>query len=191
VTVVFRSGWEWIAVEGNARACREQRLIMAPTTVSPRDQLGGHAENERRLGGGRSTERSTSSLCHPTGSRPAVSPLSMNRTSGCRARRQLGQESASMLSGTTASLLSDRLAGLREADAVVVASGGPSAPQASPPNTTPRDSIRSDSPAANPREISSRSTNDSRSGDRRGSRRGGRCNALIARRIAHRDRCTS
>ena len=35
---------------------------------------------------------------------------------------------------------------------------------------------RNDSPAARPREISSRSTSDNRNGDRTGSRGGGRCN---------------
>jgi hypothetical protein len=50
---------------------------------------------------------------------------------------------------------------------------------------------RSESPAAKPLEISSRSASDSLSGDRFGAGFGSRCSALAARRIAHRDRLIS
>jgi hypothetical protein len=50
---------------------------------------------------------------------------------------------------------------------------------------------RNDSPAASPREISSRSASDNRSGERFGSRLAGRCNATTARRMAYRDRLIS
>jgi hypothetical protein len=80
--------------------------------------------------------------CHLAGSRRCTAPQPRRPSTARRtcapshaavaSRCLRSHSSASMLSGTTASLLSDRLAGLREDDAVVVASGGPSAPQARP-----------------------------------------------------------
>jgi len=50
---------------------------------------------------------------------------------------------------------------------------------------------RSESPAAKPLEISSRSASDNLSGDRFGAGFDSRCSALTARRIAQRDRLIS
>jgi hypothetical protein len=57
------------------------------------------------------------------------------------------------------------------------------------PNRRPID--RSESPAAKPREISSRSASDNLSGDRVGAGFGSRRSALTARRIGQRDRLIS
>jgi hypothetical protein len=61
-----------------------------------------------------------------------VRTISCSRSLPSASRCLHSHSSASMLSGTTAPFLSDRLPGLLEDDAVVVASGGPSAPQTRP-----------------------------------------------------------